>query len=191
MTGGNAPFVYCANAFSLGVEAINDPMGSDQRPWWVPTLRVCPALKGREGHGDPGEWWEMIPTLPAPQWTPLTIALFMYTCPKWPIEIQEYYRTPIATAHSSGKKPPAAFRTSFLQYISDSGSFEKERVTHGYTTTHTNDPISPVKAAQTEIAPVLMCVSQSSIIQLCLFQMLSTKRCTDTLTVCTANRDIN
>lgn len=127
MTGGNAPFVYCANAFSLGVEAINDPMGSDQRPWWVPTLRVCPALKGREGHGDPGEWWEMIPTLPAPQWTPLTIALFMYTCPKWTIEIQEYYRTPIATAHSSGKKPPAAFRTAFLQYISDSGSFEKEK----------------------------------------------------------------
>lgn len=70
-------------------------------------------------------------------------------------------------------------------------SLRKRRVTHGYTTTHTNDPISPVKAAQTEIAPVLMCVSQSSIIQLCLFQMLSTKRCTDTLTVCTANRDIN
>lgn len=33
-------------------------------------------------------------------------------------------------------------------------------MTHGYTTTYTNDPISPVKAAQTEIAPVLLCVSQ-------------------------------
>lgn len=31
-TGGNAPFVYCANSFSLGVEAINGPMGSNQQP---------------------------------------------------------------------------------------------------------------------------------------------------------------
>lgn len=117
MTGGNAPFVYCANAFSLGVEAINDPMGSNQRPWYVPTLRVCPALKGREGHEDPGEWWAMIPTLPAPQWTPLTIALFMYVS-------KMDYRNPgillntYRTAYSSGKKPPAAFRIAFLQYIS-------------------------------------------------------------------------
>lgn len=32
MTAENAAFVYCANAFSLGVEAIGDPMGSNQRP---------------------------------------------------------------------------------------------------------------------------------------------------------------
>lgn len=188
MTGGNAPFVYCANAFSLGVEAINDPMGSDQRPWWVPTLRVCPALKGREGHGDPGEWWEMIPTLPAPQWTPLTIALFMYTCPK---------RNPgiLSNTYSNSlfqwEKTPLHLGQHFCSTSVILVSLRKRRLTHGYTTTHTNDPISPVKAAQTEIAPVLLCVSQSSIIQLCLFQMLSTKRCTDTLTVCTANRDIN
>lgn len=31
---------------------------------------------------------------------------------------------------------------------------------HLSTTTHTNDPIGPVKAAQTEIAPVLLCVRE-------------------------------
>lgn len=31
-TVGRSPVVCCANAFRLGVEAINDPMGSNQRP---------------------------------------------------------------------------------------------------------------------------------------------------------------
>lgn len=59
-------------------------------------------------------------------------------------------------------------------------------MTHGYTTTYTNDPVSPVKAAQTEIAPVLLCVCHSSIIQLCLFQMLSMR---SAQTVCSIQRD--
>lgn len=53
-------------------------------------------------------------------------------------------------------------------------------MTHGYTTTYTNDPSSPVKAAQTEIAPVLLCVSQQCYSTVFISDAFN-ERCTDTV----------
>lgn len=55
MTAGNAAIVYCANAFSLGVEAIGDPMGTISGPDLCRRFVSVSALRGREGHEDRGE----------------------------------------------------------------------------------------------------------------------------------------
>lgn len=59
-------------------------------------------------------------------------------------------------------------------------------MTHGHTTTYTNDPSSPAKAAQTEIAPLLLCVSQQCYSTVFISDAFSEK-CTDT--VCSIQRD--